>query len=484
MGTFNLITGKKPEPTQQQGSQWQQVAAQQPQFAPPVAQQQPAQHNTPYKDPMVMQAVGQPPALQQAQLQVSQPQAQSRQAQPASGKAHVQHTEYTRTQTTQPVQAVKSDGEQPYVSPTAHMSLREKVKYFTGEDLNAPDKEDNPYRSNQIKTYEDMTRRLEDEERRLRPETEEQKAKREKRERREKLFAAIGDGLSALSNVYFTTQGAPDMSSKRTLTNAVQGKYDKMKADREADRDKYLNILKMKADNFGKLGDMDDAKRARRAALIKSAYDYEAKQDDNARKNRESNSKIKLEGAKGDKYKADAAYSTAKAKEEPKNAASKRALDAAKAKEAHAGAAKNLAQAHKARAEAAAARKAREAKENKYTLNLGKKGTLKFPNETEYKKAVYRWANEIGVDAANIEGEERGYDGKVRKKGNVRYKPTDVVAGYVESVASDFDWDAHDRGKSKYPYAGKHAREVMEEYDKSVERERKKGNSKYGSFKI
>lgn len=474
MSTFDLITGKKPtpQPQPQQGNQWQQIAAQQQQFAPPVAQQQPAQaqqvqHNTPLKDPMVMQPAGQQTPTQQA----VQPQAQA-----TAGNAHVQ-------QTAQPV-TQQAQEEPPYVSPTAHMSVSEKVKYFTGEDLNAPDSENNPYRNSQIKTYEDMTRRLEDEERRLRPETEEQKAKREKRERREKLFAAIGDGLSALSNVYFTTQGAPDMSSKRTLTDAVQGKYDKLKAEREADRDKYLNILKLKADNFGKLGDMNDAKHARRMALIKSAYDYERQQDDNARKNRESNSKIKLDAAKGKKLDADAAYSTAKAKEEPKNAESMRALNAAKAKEAHAGAAKNLAQAHKARAEAAAARKAREAKENKYTLNLGKKGTLKFPNETEYKKAVYRWANEIGVDAANIEGEERGYDGKVRKKGNVRYKPTDVVAGYVESVASDFDWDAHDRGKRKYPYAGKHAREVMEEYDKSVERERKKGNNKYGSFKI
>ena len=454
MGTFDLITGKKPQQEQQATSQWAQAAPQQ--FEPPVTMQQvqqpqvqPAQHNTPYKDPMVMQPAGQPPAPQQAQLQVSQPQAQSRQAQTASGKAHVQHTEYTRTQQTQPVQAVKSDGEQPYVSPTAHMSLREKVKYFTGEDLNASDKEDNPYRSSQIKTYEDMTRRLEDEERRLRPETDEQRAKRERRERREKLFAAIGDGLSALSNVYFTTQGAPDMSSKRTLTNAVQGKYDKMKADREADRDKYLNILKMKADNFGKLGDMDDAKRARRAALIKSAYDYEAKQDDNARKNRESDSKIKLEGAKGDKYKADAAYSTAKAKEEPKNAESKRALDAAKAKEAHAGAANSLAHAAKARVETAAARKRADRENGKFTLNLGKGGVLKFSNEKEFNKAVYKWAPVLGVDAAVIEGEERSFNGKVTKKGRVKYKPIDVVAGYVEHAAETYNWNDYDNTRKQ-----------------------------------
>ena len=214
MSTFDLITGKKPTPQPQQGNQWQQIAAQQQQFAPPVAQQQPAQeqqvqHNTPLKDPMVMQPAGQQMPKQQVAQQ--QPQAQP---QAVAGNTPVQ-------QAAQPVMQQQAQEELPYVSPTAHMSVSEKVKHFTGEDLNAPDSENNPYRNNQIKTYEDMTRRLEDEERRLRPETEEQKAKREKRERREKLFAAIGDGLSALSNVYFTTKGAPDMSSKRTLTDAV-----------------------------------------------------------------------------------------------------------------------------------------------------------------------------------------------------------------------------------------------------------------------
>lgn len=443
MSTFDLITGKKPtpqpQPTPQQGNQWQQVAAQQQQFAPPVAQQQPVQeqqvqHNTPLKDPMVMQPAGQ----QMPKQQVAQQQPQT-----AAGNAQVQQA---TQQAAQPAMQ-QAQEEPPYVSPTAHMSVSEKVKHFTGEDLNA--QEDNPYRSSQIKTYEDMTRRLEDEERRLRPETEEQKAKREKRERREKLFAAIGDGLSALSNVYFTTKGAPDMSSKRTLTDAVQGKYDKLKAEREADRDKYLNILKLKADNFGKLGDMDDAKRARRMALIKSAYEYERQQDDNARKNRESDSKIKLDTAKGKKLDADAAYSTARAKEEPKNAASKRALDAARAKQANAGAANSLAHAAKARVETAAARKKLDRENGKFTLNLGKKGVLKFPNEREFRKAVYKWAPVLGVDAAVIEGEERSYNGKVTKKGRVKYKPIDVVAGYVENKAETYNWSDYDNKKKR-----------------------------------
>ncbi len=441
MSTFDLITGKKPTPQPQQGNQWQQIAAQQ-QFAPSVAQQQPAQeqqvqHNTPLKDPMVMQPAGQQMPKQQVAQQ--QPQAQP---QAVAGNTPVQ-------QAAQPVMQQQAQEELPYVSPTAHMSVSEKVKHFTGEDLNAPDSENNPYRNNQIKTYEDMTRRLEDEERRLRPETEEQKAKREKRERREKLFAAIGDGLSALSNVYFTTKGAPDMSSKRTLTDAVQGKYDKLKAEREADRDKYLNILKLKADNFGKLGDMNDAKHARRMALIKSAYEYERQQDENARKNRESDSKVKKSAADANKANAETDLIRVQTNELPKTEKSKRDLNAARTKQANAGAANSLAHAAKARVETAAAQKKADRENGKFTLNLGKKGVLKFSNEKEFRKAVYRWAPVLGVDAAVIEGEERNFNGKVTKKGRVKYKPIDVVAGYVENAADTYNWTDYDNKKKQ-----------------------------------
>lgn len=442
MSTFDLITGKKPTPQPQQGNQWQQIAAQQQQFAPPVAQQQPAQeqqvqHNTPLKDPMVMQPAGQQMPKQQVAQQ--QPQAQP---QAVAGNTPVQ-------QAAQPVMQQQAQEELPYVSPTAHMSVSEKVKHFTGEDLNAPDSENNPYRNNQIKTYEDMTRRLEDEERRLRPETEEQKAKREKRERREKLFAAIGDGLSALSNVYFTTKGAPDMSSKRTLTDAVQGKYEKLKAEREADRDKYLNILKLKADNFGKLGDMNDAKHARRMALIKSAYEYERQQDENARKNRESNSKIRKSAADANKADAETDLIKVKTIELPKTEKSKRDLNAARTKQANAGAAKNMAQASKANVETAAARKKLDRENGKFTLNLGKKGVLKFSNEMEFKKAAQRWAKAMNIPISVIEGEERSFNGKVTKTGHTKYKPIDVLAGAIEEKAETYNWTDYDNKKKQ-----------------------------------
>lgn len=439
--TFNLITGRQQQPqTAQQSNMWEQAAQQQLQ---PQQPQQPVQNNTPLNAPMVYRPLGgqpQPPQPQPQQQQPQQPQQKvsvtymQRTHNAQQGGANTPTTGGATEQQQQPQFT-------PYVSPTAGMNYREKVKFFTGEDLDAQDEDDNPYRRDQIKTYEDITSAMEAEQQRLKPETEEQKAKREKKEKREKLFAAITDGLSALSNVYFTTQYAPNMASNKTLTGAVSEKYERMKAEREADRDKYLNMLKMKADNLGRLGDMDDAKKARRAALIKSAYDLELKQDENARKNRESDNKIYKGIADANKANAESGYLKIKTEELPKTEQSKRDLNAANVKKANADASRSYAQAAKARVETAAARKKAEREGGKYTLNLGKKGILTFKNEKEYYKNAVKYAEKLGVPIANIEGEIRDRKGKITKKGTVKYKPMDVVAGYVESVAEKFDWD-------------------------------------------
>lgn len=73
-------------------------------------------------------------------------------------------------------------------------------------------------------------------------ETEEQRKKREKREKAKRVIAAVGDGIRALSNLYFTSQYAPSMynpnDSQLAKTDARQ---ERLKAEREANRDKYLN---------------------------------------------------------------------------------------------------------------------------------------------------------------------------------------------------------------------------------------------------
>lgn len=72
-------------------------------------------------------------------------------------------------------------------------------------------------------------------------ETEEERKKREKRERAKRVIAAVGDGIRALSNLYFTSQYAPNMyNPDDTQLAKVDARQEKLKAEREANRDKYL----------------------------------------------------------------------------------------------------------------------------------------------------------------------------------------------------------------------------------------------------
>lgn len=73
-------------------------------------------------------------------------------------------------------------------------------------------------------------------------ETEEQRKKREKREKSKRVIAAVGDGIRALSNLYFTSRYAPNMYNPNDSQLAkVDARQEKLKAEREANRDKYLN---------------------------------------------------------------------------------------------------------------------------------------------------------------------------------------------------------------------------------------------------
>lgn len=90
----------------------------------------------------------------------------------------------------------------------------------------------------QIKTIQDW---MDSEENR--PETPEQRKKRERREKSKRIMAAVGDGISALSNLFFTTQYAPNMyNHERSITTAVGKRLDQLKAEREKKRDRYMNF--------------------------------------------------------------------------------------------------------------------------------------------------------------------------------------------------------------------------------------------------
>lgn len=100
----------------------------------------------------------------------------------------------------------------------------------------------------QIKTIKDWMEAEEN-----RPETAEERDKRERMEKSKKIIAAFSDGISALSNLYFTSQYAPNMYNheKGSMTDAVDARIERLKAEREKKRDRYLNFSL-------KLGDIEN----------------------------------------------------------------------------------------------------------------------------------------------------------------------------------------------------------------------------------
>lgn len=78
----------------------------------------------------------------------------------------------------------------------------------------------------------------------LAPQTsEEDKKKQMRRERRKAIVSALGDGLSALSNLYFTTNGAPDQGLKPGMTDSAKKRMDDLRAQWQKEKDKYQDLM-------------------------------------------------------------------------------------------------------------------------------------------------------------------------------------------------------------------------------------------------
>lgn len=77
--------------------------------------------------------------------------------------------------------------------------------------------------------------------------TKENEERENKRAKQRALYSAISDGIQALSNLYFTTKGAPNAyNPNASMSKANLARWDKMVAQREKDAAKYMEVLKEK----------------------------------------------------------------------------------------------------------------------------------------------------------------------------------------------------------------------------------------------
>ena len=167
----------------------------------------------------------------------------------------------------------------------------------------------------QIKTISDWMEAEEN-----RPETEEQRKKRERKERSKKIISAVSDGLSALSNLYFTSQYAPNMYSheRGSMMKATDARIERLKAEREKKRDAYMNFsLKLgglENDRARTLRELEAQQEARKMAREKAKREEDLHPLVKAQK--EAQARKEAEAALKAGY--DAEYSRVKAENEPK----------------------------------------------------------------------------------------------------------------------------------------------------------------------
>ena len=123
----------------------------------------------------------------------------------------------------------------PQVSDGAATGIEKRVEE-QGKKIKNPPPPPAPERL----SYTEMFSRLNP----YQPPTKEQLEEERKKERREKTFASISDAISALSNLYFTSQYAPNMyDPEKSQSKQVKGKWDKLRTDREAQMNAYIRGL-------------------------------------------------------------------------------------------------------------------------------------------------------------------------------------------------------------------------------------------------
>lgn len=96
------------------------------------------------------------------------------------------------------------------------------------------------------------------------PPTPEELEKERKRQKRQSMWAAIGDGVSALANLYFTTKGAPNSYNPQTSMSAkLKEQFDKIDAERKANTARYQEAY-MRAKQYDNMNEQNEREYRRK----------------------------------------------------------------------------------------------------------------------------------------------------------------------------------------------------------------------------
>lgn len=272
------------------------------------------------------------------------------------------------------------------------------------------------------------------------PETAEERAKREKREKREAILAAVGDGISALSNLFFTTQYAPNAyDPSKGMSAKARERWDKLRLEREANRraysDGYLRALAM--DEAGEREDRNWRHTLERERIADERYEVKAAQD---KAMADLNEQLRRHQITAAEYKAEQERIAAQFAEETEKLKQENLRAGVRQKDAAAGASKASASASYSRARYYDNGGASGGKSGP-TLQLEEDEPMRFGDDKDYDRAVMRLAPDYGVPTTEVQVTERDRKGKPKKQRTIQ-RP-------VKDIAADIEREAAKRKKSK-----------------------------------
>ncbi len=326
-------------------------------------------------------------------------------------------------------------GSKPVAQPTA--APLQETKQTPGTDGQPQEKRQEQTEEKKRLSYVEMFEALNPQ----KPETAEERAKREKREKREAVLAAVGDGISALSNLFFTTQYAPNAyDPSKGMSAKARERWDRLRLEREANRraysDGYLRALAM--DEAGDREERNWRHTLERERIADERYEIKAAQD---KAMADLNEQLRRHQITAAEHKAEQERIAAQFAEETEKLKQENLRAGVRQKDAAAGASKASASASYSRARYYDNGGSRGKGKSGPTLQLEDDEPMRFGDDKDYDRVVMRLAPYYGVPTTEVQVTERNHNGEPKKQRTIQ-RP-------VKDIAADIEREAEKRKKSK-----------------------------------
>lgn len=307
-------------------------------------------------------------------------------------------------------------------SPTAKAG---EVETESSEDARGGEGE--PRRLSYVELYQQMSP--------YRPPTDEELEAERKRQKRQSIFAAISDGISAMSNLYFTTQYAPSSyDASSGMSAKTRERFDKLLKERQGNQREYMQgymqAMKMDDDNA-------DRERTWQYRLTRDRIADKRYADQAAREEAmaQLNELLKTHQITEAEYKAEIARIKAAHAEEDATLTTEGLRAGIDQKKAAATA--SMASANASNARAAYYRDGGSRKKGP-TLQLEEDEPMRFEDDKDYDRTVMRLAPDYGVQTQEVQVLERYKSGE--QKGQP--KRTRIAQRPVKDIAADIEREA------------------------------------------